>query len=343
MGVETYHNIAIVTGANGGVGFGICQRLLESDGKDLTLVLACRNPARANKAKERLLNQFPFANIDIELVDVGCTKSVLSFSTSIKCRYPHINYLFCNAGILSSSGINWKTLFYLVFTDPVGLMERADVTMQPVGEINADGMGKVFAANVFGHYIMIRELESLLSKSGDGRVIWTSSITACSSSFDIDDWQGIKSQEPYESSKWACDMIAIASSERFQKENNPITSFTTSPGVVASDIGGLPAWVCTARIFLHYFMRLCGVSSQNVTAYNGAIAEVYAALEPVSRLSFLSRYNSLTNRWGKAFVGAKPIVDYDRVTAEKLIEKCELAYQAFKKNSDSTFTTAPAN
>jgi hypothetical protein len=38
----------------------------------------------------------------------------------------------------------------------------------------------------------MRELEKLLSNSGDGRIIWTSSITAGSSSFKIDDWQGIK-------------------------------------------------------------------------------------------------------------------------------------------------------
>jgi 17beta-estradiol 17-dehydrogenase/3beta-hydroxysteroid 3-dehydrogenase len=38
----------------------------------------------------------------------------------------------------------------------------------------------------------MRELEKLLSNSGDGRVIWTSSITAYNKSFNIDDWQGIK-------------------------------------------------------------------------------------------------------------------------------------------------------
>lgn len=41
----------------------------------------------------------------------------------------------------------------------------------------------------------MRELENLLEKSGDGRVIWTSSITADSKSFDIDDWQGIQRLE----------------------------------------------------------------------------------------------------------------------------------------------------
>jgi hypothetical protein len=43
----------------------------------------------------------------------------------------------------------------MVVTDPVGLLEHSDATIQNVGEINEDGMGKVFAANVFGHYVMV--------------------------------------------------------------------------------------------------------------------------------------------------------------------------------------------
>jgi hypothetical protein len=43
----------------------------------------------------------------------------------------------------------------MLLTDPVGLIERADATIQAVGEINDDGMGRVFAANVFGHYVMV--------------------------------------------------------------------------------------------------------------------------------------------------------------------------------------------
>lgn len=38
----------------------------------------------------------------------------------------------------------------------------------------------------------LRELEGLLDASGDARVIWTSSLTAEKSAFDIDDWQGLK-------------------------------------------------------------------------------------------------------------------------------------------------------
>lgn len=65
--------------------------------------------------------------------------------------------MFCNAGILNTIGINWKLIFYLLFTDPVGLIERSDATIQPVGEMNEDGMGRVFACNVFGHYVMVKK------------------------------------------------------------------------------------------------------------------------------------------------------------------------------------------
>ena len=76
--------------------------------------------------------------------------------------------------------------------NPISAIESSDLTQQIVGEINDDNVGLVFACNVLGHYFMIRELEPLLKASGDGRVIWTSSGTASSSTFAIDDWQGVK-------------------------------------------------------------------------------------------------------------------------------------------------------
>lgn len=103
MEFEKYQKVAIVTGANGGVGYGICQHLLETEGESLTLVMACRNPSRAANAKERLLLEFPFANIDIELVDVGSVQSVMSFSGSITNKYEIIIIFECKL-ILFYSG-----------------------------------------------------------------------------------------------------------------------------------------------------------------------------------------------------------------------------------------------
>lgn len=77
--------IAIVTGANGGVGYGICQRLLESQ-PDVKLVMACRNLSKATKAKASLLYYYPNSDIEIEQVDVGSAKSVFHFCTSINSK-----------------------------------------------------------------------------------------------------------------------------------------------------------------------------------------------------------------------------------------------------------------
>ncbi|KAI8093729.1 uncharacterized protein BX664DRAFT_330441 [Halteromyces radiatus] len=320
--------VAIVTGANAGVGYGIIQHLLQTE-KDTTIVMACRNLTKAQVAKTQLLQQFVNATIEIELIDVGSVTSVLNFCERIKRRYDKINYLFCNAGILSTSGVDWIQSLKMFFTDPVGLMERSDAAIQVVGEINSDGMGKVFAANVFGHYIMMRDLESLLANSKDGRVIWTSSITANDTCFDINDWQGLKSTIPYESSKWACDLLSVACHNRFQKENLPISSFTTSPGVVASNIGELPIWITELRKLLHYLMRFMGVTSQNISGYRGALADAFVALSPVSSLNEMVRYLASTDRWGQSYVDEQPLL-MDMATAEQLYKKCEVLYQAYK-------------
>ncbi|KAL1929449.1 hypothetical protein VTP01DRAFT_1587 [Rhizomucor pusillus] len=325
--------IAIITGANAGVGYGIMQRLLEAFGQEITIVMACRNHARASRAREQILQELPFADIDIELVDISRVESVFTFCQAILEKYQYINFLFCNAGILSALGIRWKDVFWLFLKDPVGLMERSDVTLQATGEINEDGIGSVFAANVFGHYIMARELESLLDASGDGRVIWTSSITAEKACFNIDDWQGIKSLLPYESSKWACDLVAIATNDRYQEHKQHISSYTTSPGVVASCIGNLPLWIIKLRTLIHYLFRFAGVTSQNITGYRGAIADVYVALQPLNMLNIFCRYTSLTSRWGTSYVEAIPVPEYDPDTAEKLVQKCEVAYQAWKNKT----------
>lgn len=75
--------IAIITGANAGVGYGIMQRLLEAFGQEITIVMACRNHARASRAREQILQELPFADIDIELVDISRVESVFTFCQAI--------------------------------------------------------------------------------------------------------------------------------------------------------------------------------------------------------------------------------------------------------------------
>ena len=56
--------IVIVTGANSGVGFAICNTLLD---KKAHIVMACRNPQKADFARLKLLENHPDAKIDVLL------------------------------------------------------------------------------------------------------------------------------------------------------------------------------------------------------------------------------------------------------------------------------------
>lgn len=150
------------------------------------------------------------------MVDVGSVQSVLAFNDRILQQYSCIEFLFCNAGVLPSEGLRWGKVLTELVVAPMNLFIRSDVLIQPKQYKNEDGIANVMACNAFGHYLMIRGLESILegpSSTRPGRVIWTGSITAEKESFDPEDWQGFESTQPYENSKWVTDLLAIRLSE----------------------------------------------------------------------------------------------------------------------------------
>ncbi|GJJ76161.1 3-keto steroid reductase [Entomortierella parvispora] len=220
--------VAIVTGANTGVGYAIVQRLVQESPDPLIVILACRNKNRAQEALDSLQEYFTKLqshdptrsfhppDLRLELVDVGSVASVLAFNHRILQQFTRVDFLFCNAGVLPSVGLRWGKIITEMFMSPMDLFRRSDVLLQPKQHKTEDGIANVIACNVFGHYLMARGLESVLegpSASQPGKVIWTSSLTAEKDSFDPNDWQGFESIQPYENSKWVTDLIAIRLNE----------------------------------------------------------------------------------------------------------------------------------
>ncbi|KAG0365581.1 hypothetical protein BC939DRAFT_472851 [Gamsiella multidivaricata] len=416
--------VAIVTGANTGVGYAIVQRLVQESPNPLIIILACRNKHRAQDALNSLHiyfnalqkkrfhqeqdkyrhddqtedrasgekigernNLYHHPELKIELVDVGSAASVLAFNQRIRDQYRKVDYLFCNAGILPSTGIMWGKLVLDIFRAPMDVVIRSDVLVQPKQHLTEDGIGNVLACNVFGHYLMIRGLEDQLNKTEDdpGRVIWTSSMTAEKGSFSDDDWQGMDAKQPYESSKWVTDLLAIrlneiwagqpsagtgmadmiaAGSESPRSDNSSgsssgtesnipvrritrstskvllvsnglapndsvppkkhIISIATQPGVVASGIGGLAAWIVFLRLALHYVLRFCGEPNQTITGYHGAQSNIFVALkQPVQKLDYRFKYGSCIGRTGKEILKVEKVVEYEEVQGKMVVENLE--------------------
>jgi len=108
------------------------------------------------------------------------------------------------------------------------------ILKQPRGLLTSLGLGLVFATNVLGHYIMVKELESLLINARPSRVVWVSSRTSSRNLFSWDDLQHLKGPDAYGSSKFLCDTLSIALNEKLRDKG--VFVYTVCPGYVFSSL-----------------------------------------------------------------------------------------------------------
>jgi NAD(P)-dependent dehydrogenase (short-subunit alcohol dehydrogenase family) len=230
--------IAIVTGANIGLGL---HTALQLAGKGCTVVLACRNPDKAQAARQEILRQFPRADVHCQLLDLSSLKSVREFAADFTARHPRLDLLINNAGI-----------------------------MMPPYALSEDGFESQLAANYLGHFALTGRLLPLLEKTPASRVVSLSSLAHNWSGMRFDDLQfsrGYNKRKAYGQSKFACLVFAYELNRRLQKSGSKVLSVAAHPGVSATNL---------AQHFpkmLSLFMPLFGQS-----AADGALPTLYAAL-----------------------------------------------------------------
>jgi len=81
--------VAVVTGANKGVGFYIAQKLVASG---MRVIAACRDEGRGRQAAASLGAEF-------ELLDISSDASIVSFAQSFASKYGYLDVLVNNAAI----------------------------------------------------------------------------------------------------------------------------------------------------------------------------------------------------------------------------------------------------
>jgi len=89
--------VAIVTGANSGIGFETVKALAE---KGAEVVLACRNLEKANVAVKEIRSMVRKAKLEIIQLDLADLASVRKFAESFKSKYQSLDFLINNAGIM---------------------------------------------------------------------------------------------------------------------------------------------------------------------------------------------------------------------------------------------------
>ena len=239
---------AIVTGASGGLGYETALGLAR---RGATVVVAARNPDRAETARRRILAAVPDADLRFGPLDLAHLGSVATFASSY-AQQGTVDILVNNAGVMAC----------------------------PTRRLTRDGHEEQFGTNYLGHFALTaRLLPALLRAEGGARVVSLASLAHVKGRIALDDLQGAGTYDPwtaYRQSKLAMLVFARALQIRADAAGWPIRSVAAHPGWAVTDIisngpadgrGGLKA------AMMNLAFRLLGQS-----AADGALPILYAAI-----------------------------------------------------------------
>ena len=192
--------VAVVTGANSGLGFHTARELTEHGAE---VVLACRNVAAGEAAAARLGSRARAAELDL-----ASAASVRKFADA------------------------WHGPLHL-------LINNAGVMAPPNAVRTADGFELQFGTNHLGHFVLTGLLLPALVSSGAGRVVVVASIAHRSGTAAVLDANADPVYNPqlaYANSKLANLLFADELQRQLAERGLPVTAAAAHPGVAATGL-----------------------------------------------------------------------------------------------------------
>ncbi len=191
--------VALVTGSNKGIGFGIAKHLGLSGWK---VIVGARSKERARDAIRQLKSSGVdvLGWVNIELKDIA---GIEQAAMEVSDKYPNLSLLVNNAGIPGNMSVNSR------HTDLSDIRETLDV-------------------NFVGTFALTRALLPLLT-ANQGRII---NVTVPSEISPY--WHPLA----YVASKAAQNAMMGVMAIEFQQSNTPVEIFSVHPGPTTTDLNG---------------------------------------------------------------------------------------------------------
>lgn len=196
-------SIAIVTGANSGIGYETALVLAQ---EGMEVVLACRSEERAMKAIAKMKSVKDNLKLSYIHLDLSSKKQIDDFVKAFRASYDHLNILINNAGVL------WGKY-----------------------QLTEDGFERMFGVNYLGHFYLTQQLIDLMPNESSSRIVTVTSMSYRYGKIKLDDLQSKKSYHrmgSYAQSKLANLLFAMELDKRLKASGKKILSIAAHPGVV---------------------------------------------------------------------------------------------------------------
>src|SRR5215208_2565726 len=201
--------IAIVTGANSGLGYDTAAILAD---KGAHVVLAVRNLDKGKEAVDRIKAASPNAVVALQELDLSSLDSVRKAADELRAAHPRIDLLINNAGVM-----------YV-----------------PTRETTKDGFEMQFGTNHLGHFALTGQLlDNLLPVEGS-RVVTISSVGhKLMARIHFDDLNLDRNYNrvvAYGQSKLANLLFTYELARRLKAKGAPTTALAAHPGAADTDL-----------------------------------------------------------------------------------------------------------
>lgn len=205
MSENNSNRIALVTGANKGIGFEVARQLA---GRGDTVLLGARNHERGREAEAKLKAEgldVRFVHLDVE--DAETHRTAANF---IADKFGRLDVLVNNAGVALDAGYKAST-------------------------VTQDLLRKTFDTNFFGVIALTQAVLPLLKKSDAGRIVNVSSGLGSLTNHGDPAWEFYEVKPlAYNSSKTALNAFTVMLAHELKDTNIKVNS--ADPGFTATDL-----------------------------------------------------------------------------------------------------------
>ncbi len=201
--------LAIVTGANSGIGKEAARRLA---GAGAHVIMAVRTPAKGEQARAAILAQHPGADLEVRRVDLADLASVRDFADGVLADGKPVDLLINNAGVMAP----------------------------PTRMATTDGFELQFGSNYLGPFALTVRLLPAVLRALHPRVVTMSSGLASIGRIDFGDlqWTGrrYRPNSAYAQSKLADLMLTLRLADIAEQRGWNLLSIAAHPGFTRTNL-----------------------------------------------------------------------------------------------------------